>query len=233
VQRHFYTTFNTAVSPDFVGNPTLRPELATGLDVAYEHYLSGGGLVSLSATSREIRDFIRTTVTFDGARWVSAPINQGRAQLHSLEFETKLPLKSLGSTWPVEVRADISRNWSSVDAVPGPRNRLDRQPEWSANLGADYVSGSFSAGASYSFVSGGWTRTSAYESNYGGVTRNLETYLLYKFDPKRQLRFTATSLLAADNLNASRYADARGEFDSATSGPTYRGWRLQYEQKFQ
>ena len=30
---------NTATSPDRAGNPDLRPELATGLDIAFERYL--------------------------------------------------------------------------------------------------------------------------------------------------------------------------------------------------
>jgi outer membrane receptor protein involved in Fe transport len=232
VQSHFYTSFNTEVSPDFVGNPRLRPELATGLDAAYEHYFDGGGLFSLSATSREIRDAIRNTVTFDGTRWVSAPANQGRAHVRGVALETKLPLKSFGSSWPVELRANVSRNWSSLDAVPGPGNWLDGQPRWSANLGADYTGAAFSAGASFSFVSGGWTRTSVPESAYAGVTRDLEAYVLYKFDARHQVRFTASNLLATDRLNASRYADARGEQNSATTAPTWRAWRIQYEHKF-
>ena len=233
VQRHFYTTFNTAVSPDFVGNPTLRPELATGIDMAYERYFNAGGLISLSATSREISDFIRNTVVFDGARWVSLPTNQGRARVRSIELETKFPLKAIGSNWPVTTRASVSRNWSSVDEVPGPENRLDRQPKWSASLGADYVKGPVSAGAAFSYVSGGWTRTSVFESNFSSPKRDFETYLLYKFDPSRQLRFIALNLLAPSTINTSHYTDAGGQLESSTSNPSYRGWRLQYEQKFQ
>jgi outer membrane receptor protein involved in Fe transport len=233
VATHFYTSFNNEVSPDSVGNPALRPELATGLDAAYEHYFDGGGLVSLSASARAIRDYIRNTVSHDGARWVSQPANHGNAQVRSLALESKLPLKTLGLAVPVEVRGNISRNWSQVDAVPGPGNRLDQQPRWSANLGADYSGARFAAGASFNFVAGGWTRTSAFESRYLGVTRDLEAYALARFDARRQLRFTASNLLAASRLLASRYADANGERVDASEWPAYRTWRLQYEQKFQ
>lgn len=230
---YFYTTFNTEVSPDFIGNPQLRPELATGLDAAYEHYFEAGGLVSVSASTRAIRDFIRNEVSYNGARWVSAPLNQGKAQVRSLGLEAKLPMKTLGRDWPVELRASLNRNWSSVDSVPGPGNRLDRQPRWSANLGADYSRGAVAGGASFSFVSGGWIRTSPFQSSYGGPSRDLEAYALYKFGPLRQLRFTAVNLLGPDRMSSSLYADARGLQESATVGPTYRSWRLQYEQKFQ
>jgi outer membrane receptor for ferrienterochelin and colicins len=121
----FYSNVNTEVSSDYTGNPGLRPELATGVDAAYEHYFSGGGLVSLSATSRSIHDFIRDMTRYDGARWVTAPINQGGARVRSLALETKLPLKTIGIAWPVELRANLSRNWSTVASVPGPGNRRD------------------------------------------------------------------------------------------------------------
>jgi outer membrane receptor protein involved in Fe transport len=228
----FYASVNTEVSSDYTGNPGLRPELATGIDAAYEHYFSDGGLVSLSATSRAIHDFIRYETRYDGARWISAPINQGGARVRSLALETKLPLKAFGAGWPLELRANISRNWSAVDAVPGPDNRLDQQPRWSGNLGADYTGQRISAGASFNFVTGGWTRESIHESSYGGVTRDLEAYILYKLAADRQLRFTARNLLAPDHLRASSYADAQGVTALAATSATYRSLRLQFEHKF-
>ncbi|MGO4475231.1 hypothetical protein AB4Z32_03155 [Massilia sp. 2TAF26] len=38
---------------------------------------------------------------------------------------------------PLELRGNLGRNWSSVDTVPGPGNRLDQQPRWSGKLVAD------------------------------------------------------------------------------------------------
>jgi outer membrane receptor protein involved in Fe transport len=229
----FYASVNTEVSSDYTGNPGLRPELATGVDAAYEHYFSGGGLVSLSATARSISDTIRDATRYLGGRWVTAPANVGGAQVRSLALETKLPLKTTGVGWPLELRANISRNWSTVDAVPGPGNRLDQQPRWSGNLGADYSGPGIGAGASVNFVTGGWTRTSLYESSYGGVTRDLEAYALVKFDALRQLRITARNLLAPDRPRGSVYADARGATDRLANSATYRSLRLQYEQTFQ
>jgi outer membrane receptor for ferrienterochelin and colicins len=229
----FYSNMNTEVSSDYTGNAGLRPELATGIDAAYEHYFSGGGLFSLSATTRAIRDFIRDTTTYDGARWVTAPTNRGGARVRSLALETRLPLKTLGIGWPFELRANVSRNWSNVEAVPGPGNRLDRQPRWSGNLGADYSGARVSAGASFNFVTAGWTRTSVFESSFGGVTRDLEAYALVKFDARHQLRITARNLLAPDRLRGSLYAGPLGATEREATSETYRSLRLQYEQKFQ
>ena len=228
----FYATLNTEVSSDYTGNAGLRPELATGIDAAWEHYFSGG-LVSLSATTRSIRDFIRDMTRHDGARWVTAPVNQGGAEVRSLALEIKLPMKPFGAAWPLELRGNLSRNWSSVDAVPGPGNRLDRQPRWSGNLGADVNGARVSTGASFNFVTGGWTRTSVFESSYGGVTRDLEAYALYKFDPRSQLRLAARNLLAPDRPRAMLYANALGATERDASSATYRSLRLQYERKFE
>lgn len=229
----FYSTLNTEVSSDYTGNAGLRPELATGVDAAYEHYFNGGGLVSLSATTRSIRDFIRDMTRHDGARWVTAPVNQGGAEVRSLALEIKLPLTPLGAAWPLELRGNLGRNWSGVDAVPGPGNRLDQQPRWSGNLGADVNGARFSAGASFNFVTGGWTRTAMFQSSYAGVTRDLEAYALYKFDAQNQLRFTARNLLAPDRLRGLVYASPLGTTEREFAGATYRSLRLQYERKFQ
>lgn len=232
VPTRFYRSFNTQVEPDFIGNPDLEPELATGLDAAWEHYFEAGGMVSLSASARRIRQTIRNETAFDGLRWISRPVNGGAAGVQSVEAEAKLPAKTLGLAWPLELRASLARNWSRVDAVPGPDNRLERQPRWSGNLGLDYQRGPVGAGASFAFVSGGWTRTSLPQFAYGGVTRELAAYLLYRFDPKRQLRLSASNLLSPDRLDAARYVDAAGSRETATSTQTFRGWRLQYEHKF-
>ena len=228
----FYANFNTEVSADYGGNAGLRPELATGVDAAFEHYFNGGGLVSLSLTRRDIRDFIRDNLVLRDGRWLMRPINQGKARVDSLALETKLPLKHLGLDWPVEARADLARNWSDVKSVPGPGNRLDGQPRWTGNLGADYTGARLSLGASFKLVTGGWVRTSNREARYRGVNRELEAYALARFDARRQLRFTAKNLLAPDRLSGYRYVDAPGASERERSGVTQRSWRLQYEQKF-
>jgi outer membrane receptor for ferrienterochelin and colicins len=132
----------------------------------------------------------------------------------------------------VQMRVNFSRNWSHVDDVPGPDNRLDNQPRWSGNLGADYKSGPWNAGGNFSYVSGGWTRISANQSAYGLAQRNLEAYLAYRFDPKNQLRLSLQNMLKTGSSNVSRYQDALATRDFAVDKEGYLGWRLQYELKF-
>ncbi|CAN7470457.1 TonB-dependent receptor [Pseudoduganella sp. LjRoot289] len=233
VPRHFYTSFNTEISPDFTGNPRLKPELARGVDFAYEHYWAEGALVSASASMREIDGLIRGEVAYNGGRWVAVPQNLGKAHVRGIELESKFPLKAvMGSAAQVDVRASISRNWSWVDGVPGPDNRLYGQPRWSANFGADYVQGVWSGGASLALVAGGWTRDALYESKLRSAQRALEAYALHKFSPRSQLRLTVLNLLKVGQSGSARYADPYGSIQSDERREGYASWRAQYEYRF-
>jgi iron complex outermembrane receptor protein len=50
---------NSPTRPDRIGNPGLKPELATGVDIAVERYLAEGGVLSANIFRRNIRDLIR------------------------------------------------------------------------------------------------------------------------------------------------------------------------------
>ncbi len=140
---------NDALSPDRVGNPDLKPELATGFDLAYENYFKAGGMASVGVFYRRVDDMMRNRTTLRSVgwaqvqRWVSMPENISRATTAGLEFEFKgrghelLPFLLSAST-PLTLNASISIYRSRVDAVQGPNNRLDGQQPWSATIGADY-----------------------------------------------------------------------------------------------
>ncbi|SFV01513.1 TonB-dependent receptor plug domain-containing protein [Pseudoduganella namucuonensis] len=233
VPRHFYTSFNTEISPDFTGNPRLKPELARGVDFAYEHYWAEGALVSASASVREIEGLIRGEVAYNGGRWVAVPQNLGTAHVRGIELESKFPLKAVMDTAAqVDLRASVSRNWSRVEGVPGPDNRLNGQPRWSANFGADYAKGAWSGGASLALVAGGWTRDALYESKLRSAQRALEAYAVHKFGPRSQLRFTVLNLLKVGQSGSARYADPYGSVQSDERRAGYVSWRAQHEYRF-
>jgi outer membrane receptor protein involved in Fe transport len=206
---HLISIHNSQVEPDVRANPNLKPELALGVDAAYEHFWGEGGMFAVSASSRQIDDYTRYLVSFDGARWISSATNTGKAQTRSLEVEAKIPLKSVFASAPaMEVHAAISRNWSKVDAVPGPDNRLDQQTPLSANLGIDYTVGAVATGGSFAFKDGGNVRVSANQAAYVNVQRNLDLYALWKLGPRYQLRFTAENVLGQDIARESTYSSA-------------------------
>jgi len=212
IPRRQTSVDNRSTDPDYQGNPNLQPELALGFDFSYEHYWLDGALLSASVSSRRIDGYTRHLVTFDGARWVAMPMNAGRAETRGLELEAKFPLKAIMEGAPaIDLRASLSRNWSEVDGVPGPDNRLDGQTPLSANLGVDYKTGSFSTGTSFAYKQGGRVRVSERQTSYIEARRDLEAYVLYKFTPKLQLRVAGQNLLDQDFTHRSSYLeDGRG-----------------------
>jgi outer membrane receptor for ferrienterochelin and colicins len=203
---------NTRFSADTAGNPALRPELANGIDVAYESFWAPGAMFSVSAARRSITDLIRTRLAEDDAgRWVVQPLNDGDAIVRSLEAELKLPLSAVFPAAPnVDVRASVTRNWSHVSTAPGPDNRLDGQTPLSANLGVDYRKGPFSAGASFVLQTGGWTQVSEAQSSWRQARRDIDAYALWKLDAHWQLRLSVANLLGMENAYERRYEDALG-----------------------
>lgn len=199
---------NSPTEADTQGNPNLEPELAWGIDGGYEHYWAENAMVSLSASLRRIDDYTSNRVFFNGRRWVQIPVNDGRAEVRSLELETKFPLKSLFAGAPaIDVRGGVSRHWSRVESVPWPYNRLERQSPLSANLGLDYVRGKLSLGASAAFVRNGQVRIAANRGFYSEARTDMEAYGAWRFDQKRQMRLSLSNLLREDDGFGLSYAD--------------------------
>jgi outer membrane receptor for ferrienterochelin and colicins len=234
IPRRFTTANNSRNEPDFQGNPDLKPELALGLDASYEHYWGQGAMVSVSATMRRIEDYTRNDTVEIGDKFVSMPINDGKALTRGLEFEAKFPLKSIVESAPaIDLRANLNRNWSKVDAVQGPNNRLDQQTPFSATLGMDYKTGQLTTGGSYSFRSGGPVRISERQSAYQTARRDLEMYGLWKFDPKNQLRVALSNVLEQDYVSETTYRDpVDGTTTRRTVSPGYATMRVTMEMKF-
>ncbi|MGZ8317596.1 MAG: TonB-dependent receptor plug domain-containing protein [Telluria sp.] len=234
IPRGFRSLENSPTEPDFLGNPDLRPELALGLDASYEHYWAPGALLSANFSAREIKDYTRNgLVRRQDGRWVVMPVNRGKAHTRSIELEAKFPLKAVMQDAPaIDLRANVARNWSSVDEVPGPYNRLDNQTPVSANVGIDYKNGALATGGSFNFSNGGLVRISAEQTRYQSVRRELEAYALWKFTPKVQLRVSAANILSQDGLVDATYADSRGLTRTVSLIPASASFRASLEVKF-
>jgi outer membrane receptor for ferrienterochelin and colicins len=229
---------NTPTSPDRVGNGSLKPELATGIDVAIERYLPGGGIVSANVFHRQIHDLIRTLTTLEtppwahGApRWVARPQNIGDAITQGIELEAKFRASDL---WPqapaLDLRSNVSLFRSRVKSVPGPDNRLDQQPSATANLGADYrlrgglpltVGGNLNWNPSYA------TRLSEDQYASQGLKRVVDAYALWVVRPGLQWRLTASNLAPLDYVTASTVANET----ATTTARSYINWQLRLEMK--
>lgn len=218
VPRRYAWENNSATEADYQGNPNLKPELAWGIDAAWEHYWAEGAMVSLSGALRRIDDYTSNRIYFDGLRWIFTPANEDRAEMRSLELETRFPLAALFDGAPAfELRASVSRNWSRVESVPGPHNRMEQQTPLTANLGIDYKRGALSAGGSLAHRRGGLVRVEANRGFYSEARTDLEAYAVWKFTPKVQLRVVASNLLGEGNAFEPSYTDP-------VTGTERRGW---------
>lgn len=211
-------TGNTELSPDRQGNPRLTPELATGLDVAFEKYLAGGGLVSVAVFHRKVNDLVRNVTSLQtvswaqSPRWVSQPVNFSKAQTSGLELEVKgraaelLPAVFDPKT-PLNVRSSLSFYRSRVAALPGPNNRLDGQQPWSGTFGFDYrfVDKPLTVGGSLAFTPGYLAQQTALQSLDVSRTRSLDVFAQWVFSRSLSLRVSANNLAPLDSLSQTLY----------------------------
>ncbi len=214
IPRRFKSSNNSSTEPDIIGNPNLKPELALGIDASYEHYFGEGAMISLSASARQIDGYTRQDIQQDAAgQYIQLPVNGGKANTRGIEFEAKFPLKAVMKDAPaIDLRLNLSRNWSDVESVQGPHNRLDSQTPFSSTMALDYKIGKLTTGGSFSFRNGGPVRQSNTLSTYQTVRRDLEVYGLWKVDPKNQLRVVVSNVLAQDYLQQNTVLDASGGY---------------------
>ena len=246
---------NTALSPDRAGNPALKPELATGIDLAFEKYLREGGSLSINLFHRQISDYMRNVTRLErvswspAERWVSRMQNVGNAFTQGVELEAKFRLDQWIAQAPrTEVRSNLSVFRSEVSSVPGPDNRLDEQARLIANLGADHRlrSAPLRVGGNLNFVPGYRTRTAFDTSPEGkvsetvidtGLKRVWDAYALWILSPTLQIRFSGNNLHPLDFLTGRvqrgavdpRFGDLRQEL--ITANATFINWRIQLEAK--
>jgi outer membrane receptor protein involved in Fe transport len=223
-RRYTNDNNNNPTNPDEQGNPNLRPELAWGLDAAYEHYLGGGALVSVSTYLRRIRDVTQSRLFQQDGVWVEAPFNDGNASAHGIELEAKLPL-----TKALDVRANVARNWSRVDNVPGPDNRLESQTPATANFGADYRWSQLTIGGNLNYQAAGPARQSVQVLTGTSPKRELDLYALWKWGAKTQLRISATNLLHQQASETYSYTDNTGTMRRLRLTPTQATLRIMLE----
>ena len=235
IPRRFTVIDNTPTTPDFSGNPDLQPELATGIDAAYEKFWDKGASMSFAASARRINDYMRQGLRFNNGRWVQLPVNDGHANTRSIEFDAKFPLQLFfPSAPPIDTRFNVNRNWSSVDSIPGPNNRLDSQTPFSATLGMDYrmVGGMITAGGSLTYKQGGEVRTSPNQTRFVTARKDMDVYVLWKANAKLQLRLTLSNVLTPSEINRSTYFDANGQTLRSTDTPSKMNVRAGVEWKF-
>jgi len=232
-----FSQLNGPTRPDRIGNPNLKPELSQGIDLAYEHYVGKSGILSVSGFARKIDDLMRRVLTErmvgNEMRWLSTPSNIGTARTAGVELEAKLQLADLMADAPnLDLRANYSRFWSSVDGIPGPDNRLDQQAKQTANVGVDYRMKQMplTLGGSYNWTPPIVVQTSVDERVSTGVKRQFDVYGLWKFSANNQLRIGANNLMGDDYLSG-RVVNTNNIETARTATRTYTTWSVRWEMK--
>jgi iron complex outermembrane receptor protein len=213
---------NPPISPDRVGNPQLRPELSTGLDVALEKYLATNGVVSIGGFVRQVDGLIRNVTQLETVpwasvpRWVSRPVNLGPARSFGLELELKgLAAELLPALKPppgLSLRGSLSVYRSRVEGVPGPDNRLEGQQPWSAKVGFDHAwAGSpITFGASVAHTPGFPVQQTSLQRFEQSERRAVDAYVLLPLSRRVIWRFAVNNAWPLASSTVTSIVDEEG-----------------------
>ena len=238
---------NPQSAPDRAGNPGLRAELATGLDLSWEHWLAGGGVLSLGGHVRWIDGLIRNLLALEAVpwdaspRWVSRPRNLDGARSAGLEMEAKARLGELWDEAPealdeLLLRANLALFTSRVDGIPGPDNRLEQQPRGTLNLGADYLwPGGVRSGVNWSYVPGDTLQQTEILVRRNNLRSVWDAFLSWSSgDPRNAInwRLSLANLAPRETrvLSVVQRGDERST--SLDRKRTFRVWNLRAETRF-
>ncbi len=201
VPRPYVDYNNTVFTPDGLGNPDLKPELAWGADASYEHDWSDSAMISVSAFRRDISGVILYQTLLENGRWVLTPMNVGNAEAEGLTLEGRVTL------WGTDLHASVTKNASRVDSLSGPGNVLADQPPTQLNLDFERKFGKlWSAGGSYVFTQGVLAQQSAPEWAKSADTHEIDLHALRVLSSNLNLRFSLDDLLHRPSRGLQTYA---------------------------
>lgn len=231
---------NTVQYADRSGNPDLRPEMATGVEVAFERYLAKGGLLSANFFYRHINDLIRTetrleTVSWASVpRWVARPQNIGSAKTFGVELEAKFRLDEfVDEALPINLRSNLSLFSSSVDGIPGPNNRIDSQPKATANIGFDYKLRGLplTLAGGLNWTPGGTIQQTLIQQSVTPTKRVIDASATWALDRDTQLRLSASNLAPLDYNTSTVITTADNRITSENLGRSFTVWQVRWEKK--
>lgn len=224
IPRRFIANNNSQTDPDTQGNPDLRPEIAWGVDLAYERFWEDSNSFSANVYARRIDDVILQELSNFNGTWISVPTNNGQAKVHGIELESQVNLASVLERAPnIDVRINLGKNWSSVDSVPGPDNRLSRQNPLSGNIGMDYRAKAMplTLGGNFNYQQAVVAQRSAVQGMRTSARRIVDLYGVWKFNEKIQMRLSAANVLHQSNETDATYSNNDSSLLQRTITPTH------------
>ena len=232
IARRLVVQDNSPTSSDIVGNPDLRPETAWGIDVGWERRLTERERFGLNVYARRVHNVILQEVTRDNEGWVTTPRNLGRANVHGVEWDSRLRLRTLIPTASdIAMRFGITRNWSRVAAAQGPDNRLGQQQPFSAQASLDHkiVGTGWDLGLEVKHVRNGqWRGPNGQATDTASVT-TADMYALLTIPKVCNLRITLLNLFSPKSRIDTTYTGAAFYQVQRQTSPTYPGIRVTVE----
>jgi outer membrane receptor protein involved in Fe transport len=227
---------------DFIGDPTLDPETAWGLDVGYERRLGRTGVFGVNVFYRDVTDLIELATLLDGGgvpvegsegpgTFVYVPRNTGDGQVYGIEFDLSTPLTVIGLE---NTGVFVNYSWldSEVDDEFGSR-AFNSQAESVFNIGfiQDVPTWNMAFGATYRSQGDASSRVVGEEvvTSYGA---DLEVFIERTFGERFVLRLTGSNLLDSskdevfDKFNTVGDQITRDydefELESESAGPVFQ-----------
>ncbi|HQR88676.1 MAG TPA: TonB-dependent receptor, partial [Caulobacter sp.] len=220
---------------DYVGNPSLKPETAWGLDVGYERRLGARGVAGVNVFYRDVTDLIELTSIGTGSAGAPALLlqtqNVGDGSVMGIEFDLSTPLTVFGLD---NTGVFFNYSWldSDIDDTFGSR-KFNSQSDYVMNVGfiQDLPTFGGAFGATYRKQGEADGRIIGEEvtTSYGA---DLEIFLEKRFGEKFTVRLTGSNLLNAkkeevfNKFNSTADQVSRDfdqyELESEEAGPVFQ-----------
>ncbi len=221
---------------DLLGNPALRPEVAWGGDLGYEHRLGGTGVVGINFFYRSVTDLIEVANTGEegsegDGTFVLQPRNTGNGDVYGVEFDLSTNLAFIGLK-NTGIFGNFSWLDSNVTDFAGDR-RFNGQSNFVYNFGAiqDIPSVGVAFGATYRKQGEAFDRLVA-EEVFTTFGADLEIFVEKKFGKNFTIRAIGSNLLNArkdevfNKFNTLEEQEDRDfdefELESEEAGPVFQ-----------
>ena len=222
---------NTLSNPDRGGNPTLKPETTTTLQLGMEHFLpQQRGSAGLNLYVRDISDKIQRRITLETGRYVERPVNFDSASETSVVADFKWKVAELPG---LSLRGNVSTSRLKIDDSAAFVRQ--ESPRRAASLGVDYEIKdrglTFGSNVSYSSA---FSSEASQDTAQRTIPRTqLDLFAVRKFSSRLSLRFSVDNVTEAetgdDTLEYSGGTLVRRETDRARGE---RFYNLSLEGKF-
>lgn len=231
IPRRLVTNDNNPTSPNFQGNPSLRPELSWNVDASIESKLPEQQSQSVTLYARRINDIILPLVSQDAlGRWIEQPVNLGSAQMRGVEAQARYRLQAWDNSLPnIDLRPSLTINRSKLSAIEGPNNRINQQPKLVMSLATDYrlKTKPIAMGANFRVEQIGTTRSAPNQSYQLNTRQFLDTYVVYGPVKGVTVRLTGQNLLVPKHDLIRTYYDNNLTQTKTQSLLTQRTFRVE------